>query len=144
MKLETLIETLHKDLQIPEAPMVNKNGSYSIAFDEGITVTLSEYAPLADNPHDKGLFISAVITACGERGQEKATAQLYTSAMFGNLFGVSTKQGVLGLSANGKNLTLCREIEYNCDYTDFKDILEEFLNTIEIWRETAGIEQKAA
>lgn len=144
MKLETLVETLQKELQLPQPPIINKNGSLSIAFDEGITVTLSEYAPLSDNPHEKGLFISAVITTCGEKGQEKSTAQLYQAAMLGNLFGVSTKQGVLGLSANGKNLTLCREIEYNCDYTDFKDILEEFLNTIEIWRETAGIEQKAA
>lgn len=141
MKLQTLVETLYKELGLPGTPTPNAKGAYVVTFDEGIEVNVLEYPIFADNPHERGIALSTVITPCKEKG----TGALYQAALLGNLFGVSTQQGILGLSANGKNLTLCREIEYNCDYIEFQDILEQFLNTVEIWRETAALqEQKAA
>lgn len=140
MKLQTCMETLQKELELQEPLLPNTQGAYSITFDEGMEVTLHEYALSADQPHEPGIAMTAVITSCGE----KTAPALYQSALLGNLFGVATKQSIIGLSANGKNLTLCREIEYNCDYTDFKDILEDFLNTVELWRETAALQTKAA
>lgn len=141
MSLRQLVETLYKELELTGSPTPNTKGGYMIAFDEGIEVNLIEYAIVPDNPHEMGIALWTIITPC----KEKNAGALYQAALLGDLFGVATHQGIIGLSANGKSLTLCREIEYNCDYTDFQDILEEFLNTVEIWRETASLqEQKVA
>lgn len=140
MKLQNFMETLHRELELPEAPLLTNKGSYLLKLDEGMDITLYEYALMADDPQDLGVALTAVITPCSE----KNAAALYQAALLGNLFGVSTQGSIIGLSADGKNLTLCREIEYNCDYTDFKDILEEFLNTLDLWRATAALHQNVA
>lgn len=140
MKLQTFMQTLYTELELEGSPAPDTKGAYSITFEEEMEVIFHEYALSADHPHEHGIAMTAVITSCGE----KTAPALYQSALLGNLFGVATKQSIIGLSANGKILTLCREIEYNCDYTDFKDILEDFLNTVELWRETAALQVKAA
>lgn len=140
MKLQNFMELLHKELELPDAPVLTNKGSYLLKLDEGMDVTLYEYALMADDPQDLGIALTAVITPCSE----KAAPSLTQAALLGNLFGVSTQSSIIGLSANSKHLTLCREIEYNCDYTDFRDILEEFLNTLDLWRATAALHQDVA
>ena len=133
MTLQAYMQSLYAQLGLTGPPVLTKEGSYQLVLDEGIEVFLHTYPIFQDDPHEIGIALSAIITACNEEG----SGGLYQAALLGDLFGVATGRAVIGLSASGKNLTLCREIEYNPEYTDFKDILEEFINTVDIWRETA-------
>lgn len=57
--------------------------------------------------------------------------------MLGNLFGQGTHKAVLGLTEDGNMLTLFKVVEYNIDYKQFRDALEDFINSVDFWREEA-------
>ena len=57
--------------------------------------------------------------------------------LHGNLFGIGTRGAVLGASIDGNLLTLSKEVEYTPDYKEFKDLVEDFINMVDYWREEA-------
>ena len=46
------------------------------------------------------------------------------------LFGQGTKGAVLGLSEDGSQLTLTQDIDYNAEYKEFRDTLEDFASIL--------------
>lgn len=60
-----------------------------------------------------------------------------TEIMNANLFGQVTRNCVLGLNSDGNRLTVCRSIDYNIDYKEFSELLQDFYNTALFWREQA-------
>lgn len=62
---------------------------------------------------------------------------LATDMMSANLFGQGTRDSVLGLTIDGKSLTLTRAIDYNINYGDFKNMLEDFINVVDLWHDEA-------
>jgi Tir chaperone protein (CesT) family len=121
--LESLIKQLEKELDIDIPAVSNTLGTYTFSRDEGLTMTLSEIS--------QGLSLRCHVAACPKMKQEA----FFAHAMLGNLFGQGTRGAILGLNDEGDVLTLTQIVDYPVNYKDFKEILEDFTNSIEFWRE---------
>jgi hypothetical protein len=124
MTLKTLIEQLSKELELP-ALVPDNTGKYHLVFDEDQTVSFYEL--------NSGIVLYSELAKCPVADLEA----FFTDAMLANLFGQGTSRAVLGLTADGKTLTLSFEIDYNIEYKDFRDLLEDFLNAADVWRTEA-------
>jgi hypothetical protein len=124
--LETLIPKLIKDLDLKNTDLKTASpGIYSIPLDENLSVTASEIA-------------SGIQFKCALAPMPQAREEIFTThAMTGNLFGQGTRGSIIGLTLDGKTLTLTRVIDYNIDYKEFKELLEDFINTVDFWRSEA-------
>lgn len=125
MNLSAFMQEFMKDLELDEPLPQEVPGVYSLPLEEGLTVVI------ASMPH--GFSISAAL-APAPKDKEEA---FFTSALLGNLFGQGTRGAVLGLSEDGRMLTLSRVIDYDINYKEFKDLIEDFINSVDFWREEA-------
>jgi len=66
----------------------------------------------------------------------------YTHLLSSSTFGKATSGAILGLTEDGKQLTLTFPFEYPFAYKEFRDHLEEFFNTIDYWKEERDLFQK--
>lgn len=117
--LSTLLQQLSQELEIP-MPAPDTKGQYKIVFSD---LEVSLY------PLEPGIGMYSPVARCPPDGQEA----LFQQMMLANLFGQGTAGAVLGLTPDAKTLTLSQEIEYNIEYKDFRDILEDFLNAADFW-----------
>ena len=125
MNLAQLVEQLNQELQPPAPLTPDPKGVYNLPFNETLSVAIVD-----NNP---GVQLTCQVAPCPKNEEEA----LFQEMMLGNLFGQGTQGAVLGLSQDGKALTLSLEIDYNPDYKDFRDLLEDFLNTADFWRDQA-------
>jgi hypothetical protein len=58
-----------------------------------------------------------------------------------NLFGRGTRNAIIGLTEDGKLLTLSAELDYNSTYKEFKEKLEDFVTILDYWRKEALTER---
>lgn len=100
-------------------------GTYLLPLDEGLTIQLSSL--------EEGVSLSCQLLKCPKENQE----ELYTHLLLANLFGQGTAGAVLALSENGDFLTLSHPIDHALPYKEFKDVLEEFINSVDFWRQEA-------
>lgn len=105
-----------KDLQT-EVPSV-----YAIPIEQQTTILIRSNPPL-------GFSFNCTLGPCPKEKEEAFLADL----LLANLFGQSTHGAVLGLSEDGNLLTLSQIIDYNIDYKEFNESLEDFLNTADFW-----------
>lgn len=119
--LAKFIQELVKDLEIPDSLATEMPGVYEFPINPNLSVILSEIP--------QGFTLRCVFADVPKTKEEF----LYTQVLFANLYGLGSDGCVLGLDREGKKLTLHRVIDYNIDYKEFKDILEDFLNTAESW-----------
>lgn len=126
MALASLMEELMKEWELTAPLPQDMPGVYTVPLEEGLNFTISGLP-------QGGVALNCNIAPIG-RGQEEA---LYTAALQGNLFGQGTKGALLGLNDSGSLLTLSRQIEYDVNFKEFRDIVEDFINTIDVWREEA-------
>lgn len=124
MTLSSLLEKLTTELAMP-MPVIDAKRQYRLEFDEGQVVILYELNP--------GIALYCELAKSLPAEQEA----LFAESMWANLFGQGTQGAVLGLTPDGKILTLSLEMDYNVEYKDFKNILEDFLNAAEVWRTEA-------
>lgn len=100
-------------------------GTYALPLDEGLTILISEIP-------------NGLILKCSVAPYPKVREEIFsTQAMLGNLFGQGTRGATLGLTNDGNTLTLTQIIDYNIDYKEFKDLLEDFINSVDFWRDEA-------
>lgn len=124
--LEIYIPKLVKDLKLGETTLASGvPGVYTLPLDEDLTINISELGA--------GVQLRSNIAPFPKANQEMFAAR----AMFGNLFGQGTHDAILGLSPDGNTLTLTRTIDYNIDYKEFRETLEDFIAAIDLWREEA-------
>lgn len=123
MTLSSLLEQLVQDLELP-MPEKDARGRYQMVFEDQIVVF---------DESDVGLTIQAELGQC--QGQNLET--FFSDTLLANLFGQGTGGAILGLTPDGKSLTLSLTIEYNVEYKDFRDLLEDFLNAADVWRTEA-------
>ncbi|MGK5594186.1 MAG: type III secretion system chaperone [Parachlamydiaceae bacterium] len=125
MQLNTYLQEFLQELELREPFPQESPGVYTIPLGEGLSITLSS--------HPQGFYLHSTIGPAPEQ-QEEA---FFTRALLANLFGQGTKGAVLSLSEEGRMLTLSRSIDYDISYKEFKEILEDFINVIDFWREEA-------
>lgn len=122
--LDKMIEKLIPDMELGNASLATEMpGIYALPLEDGLSILLSEIP-------------SGFCLKCSIAPYPKVREEIFsTQAMLGNLFGQGTRGAVLGLTSDGETLTLTQNIDYNIDYKEFKEILEDFINTIDLWRD---------
>ncbi len=123
--MQDLLSQLANDLKVDSDFATDKPGLYSIPFEEDTTVEIIEL--------QQGILFTAVICPVPGKKQE----DFYTQALLGNLFGQGTLGSVVGITADGKNVAISREIPKITDYKNFRNNLEDFLNALDFWRDEA-------
>lgn len=122
--LEKMIPQLLKDLEIEENSLkFTAPGAFQLPLDTGLSVSIKEMP--------NGFVLKASLAVYPKEKEEV----VFMHALHGNLFGQGTYNAALGLSQDGKTFTLTRVIDYSVDYKQFKEILEDFINAIDFWRE---------
>lgn len=103
----------------------DEKGRYHLLVDEQQELLISDLTP--------GVAFSSSFAAVPKDREEPFMEEM----LLANLFGQGTGGAVLGLSGEGKSLTLSLEFDYPLEYKDFKDSLENILNALEFWNSEA-------
>ena len=119
--LEPFIQQLTKEMELEGSLATQMGGVYAMPLEENLVITITDRPP--------GFNLSCPLGALPKQNEEACLTRL----MLGNLFGQGTKGAVLGLNSEGSLLTLTQTIDYTIKYKDFRDILEDFINTVDYW-----------
>lgn len=123
--LDPFIQQLVKELEIEGSLATQMPGVFRFPLEEDLTVIISDTPP--------GFTLTCNVAATPKVKEE----EFYTRCLMGNLFGQGTKGAVLGLSEDGEWLTLSQNVNTHADYREFRDILEDFINSVDYWRSEA-------
>lgn len=123
MTLETLMKELAQEMELDESLAKASAGTFTIPLEEDLKIKL--------NTISEGFLLTSQIIACPTTNREA----FFTRMLLANLFGQGTRGSVLGTSEEGNLLTLSRIVDYNVDYKSFREIIEDFINTVDFWRE---------
>lgn len=123
--LDKLIEQLTQDLQMKDIITKPEKQHYHLPFDQNIEVEAIEL--------DNCYLLKGVIGECPQKFAEA----FLLKTMESNLFGLGTRNAVIGMDEQGKLLTLSMELIYNSSYKDFKEKLEDFVSVLSFWRKEA-------
>lgn len=129
--LETLMEKMAKEMELPTTFETTVQGIYSIPVDENTNIKIVENPP--------GFSFECTVCPCPTQGLE----EFFSTMLLADLFGRGTRGAVLGLSDDAKSVLLRLDIDYNIEYKEFRDKLEDFLNAVDFWREEAQATAKA-
>jgi hypothetical protein len=119
--LEKLIAQLKSDFNF-EIPQ-KEDKSYELVFSETITISF--------NPFDENFNLNSKLFTFKEVPGQSELSHL----LLGNLFGQATGGGILSLNIEGKELFLTKTFDYDINYKDFRDEVEDFVNYCEFWEE---------
>lgn len=124
--LETFMPRLVQDLELGDISLKSEvPGAYALPLEESVIVFISEIP-------------NGIQLKCKFAPYPKGNTEVFaTQAMLANLFGQGTHGAILGMTADGDILTLTQPIEYAIKYKEFKEILEDFINSIDFWRDEA-------
>jgi Tir chaperone protein (CesT) family len=123
--LEKLVTQLNRELSIENFISSSEDRHYLLHFDHNIEVEAVEL--------ERHILLKSIIGASPQQNTEA----FLLKAMEANLFGIGTRDAIIGLKEEGKLLTLSLELDYNSSLKDFKEKLEDFINVVDFWREEA-------
>lgn len=121
--LSEMVKELYAEWEIPIPPQ-DVPGIYTVRLEEGVFFTISSFG-------SGGVALNSAIADLTPKAGEDFFAHL----LYANLFGQGTKGAVLGLNDSGNLLTLSHVIDYDVNFKEFRDIIEDFINTMDFWRE---------
>jgi hypothetical protein len=121
--LEELLQKLIDEMELPEAPTKDDQGTYLLKLSPDMQVSLKELDP--------GTFFYAPLIPL----QLPKREELMIYLMKANFLGQGTGGSTIGLDENEKFLTLSLVLPYDMNYKIFKDSLEDFTNYVDYWRE---------
>lgn len=120
--IEKLIAKLQEDLGMEGLITKTDSQHFVIPLDDDIEV---EAVELERNFLLKGGIGALPKENCGAFLQR---------ALEADLFGLGTRNGVIGLNEEGKLLTLSMELEYTITFEKFKERMEDFITVLAFWR----------
>lgn len=130
MQLDSFMKEFAKEMELTEDfPLIL--GSYSLPLEDDLTVSVT--------PIPNGFTLYCSLIACPQTNRESFFSQL----LLANLFGQGTRGAILGLNEDGNRLTLSKTIDYTIDYKGFRDVIEDFINVIDFWREETLAQNKS-
>lgn len=124
MSLEHYMENLSKDMELEESLKSTIPNVYSIPLEDGYSVTVT-------SPSPERFHLSCTLGPCPNVGKEA----FFTELLLADLFGQGTRGAVLGLDIEAERVTLTQTVDYHIEYKEFKDIVEDFLNIADFWRQ---------
>jgi hypothetical protein len=123
--LDTFMQQLMKEMEIEGSLATEVPGVYAIPIAESGSLFITSVP--------RGFTLRCQFAFIKPENEET----FYTHALQANLFGEGTEGSILGIDSEGKQLILSREIDYNLEYKEFREIIEDFLNSVDFWREEA-------
>ena len=123
--LESLVSQLGEDLKAEEVFTPLPTGAYSLPFEEDIDIQISQDAQF--------FLLKGIIGPVPKEDKDN----FLLSVMESNLFGIGTRNTIIGLSDDENLLTLSAELDYNSTYRDFKEKIEDFISVVNFWRNKA-------
>lgn len=120
--LETHLQKLAKELELEGSFSTQVPGVFQFPIEENLAITLNARSP--------GFSLSCTLGPIPREGE----TEFFTRLLLGNLFGQGTRGSVLGLNEEGNQLTLTQDVDYNAEYKEFRDVLEDFINSVDFWR----------
>ncbi|MDB2613769.1 type III secretion system chaperone [Chlamydiales bacterium] len=111
------------ELDLPKSISKDRGGKYTIPLDEETVIELMDTPP--------GFSLYSLVV----ENPQKELETFYQYVLQANLFGEGTSGAILGLTEEGNHLTLTQDIDYAPTYNEFEEIVEEFFNSVEFWRE---------
>lgn len=96
----------------------------SLDFD-GTSIVMTDVPP--------GLELSASLGNLPDEHHEA----IFLKLLRGNFLGQATKKACLGLDEEGKHIVLTAAIPAIRSYREFRDAIEDFVNTIAFWKREA-------
>lgn len=121
--LDRFMQQFSKEMELEKPVEADVPGTYVIRLDEELSIILVE--------RDNEILLSSTLGPTPKQDEEA----FLTQTLLANLFGQGTKGAVLGLNEEGTELKLTLLIDYTVEYKEFRDIMEDFINSIDIWRE---------
>lgn len=116
------MQRLKKDLGIEQSLSRETQGVFFFPVDDSLEITIREMSP--------GVLFECEIESLPQKNRD----QLYTKILLGNLFGRETFGAELGISQDEKKLIIQHYFDYDPDYKEFEERLEDFLNAAEFWK----------
>ena len=123
--LEKLIAQFTEEFSLEDPLLPGEDKRYHLSFEDDVEIDLWA--------KDDRIRLKSEI---GEI-PSKQTDTFILKVLEANLFGMGTRDGVIGLAEDGKLLTLSLELEYTIGYKEFKEKLEDFISVIDFWRKEA-------
>lgn len=123
--VEKYIQEFAKELEVTPEELRKSTSEYFIPLDEQFGISLF--------PTSQGFLLISK----GTPYSENKSMELFTQALYGNLFGRATRGAVIGLNEEGNLLTLSKSVEYTASYKEFREAIEDFINTAQFWRQEA-------
>lgn len=133
MALDRLIAQFEKEMELTGSLATEVRGIYALPLDEGVTITIRDLL-------EGKIGLECPLIDCPKVREEA----LYTQMLLANLFGQGTRGAVLGLTEDGKTILLTQVIEYELDFRDFQDLIEDFINAVDFWREEVKLHMSGA
>jgi hypothetical protein len=124
MKLEDLVQKFMEELGLTAPLKSSTPGGFSIPLEESVTVNLSPLSPF-------GFELRSEFVDCPKEDLES----IFTELLHANLFTQGTKGACLGLNEQKNRLVLTQQITTDISYETFTHLIEDFINTIDFWRE---------
>lgn len=112
---------LLKELSIEGITVSRDASSFTLMVDD-VAVELKDTSP--------GLQLSASLGECPQEQE----GSVFSKMLRGNFLGQATKQARLGLDESGKNALLLATIPTIRSYRDFRDAVEDFVNSVIFWK----------
>lgn len=113
---------LSQDLEMdPQSVMTQEEDTFVLPIGSSLKVKIKNLNP--------GIYLYSRICPCPTEKLE----ELFIYLMKANLFGQGTFGSVIGLEE--EYLTLSSALPYDMNYRDFKETVEDFVNTIDFWKD---------
>lgn len=123
--LGEFMKQLSYEMGLDGAVEAEMSGVYLLPLGEGLQVVISL--------EEGRLSFTAELCDCPTIKRE----QFLQEMMYGNLFGQGTADALLGLTKDGKKLTLARHVEHAVNYEQFSELLQDFIDIIDFWVDQA-------
>lgn len=123
--LDTFIQELAREMEVGNTLPIDSEGVFALPLEEDVKILITAI------PEGFSLTCTFVATPTSKK-------EFYlTRCLLANLFGQGTHHAVIGMTEDGKLMSLNRTINYTVDYKEFRAIIEQFINTVDFWRAEA-------
>jgi len=120
--IEKWIHNLFNEIGLVDVPRQSGDGVYNIELFNNIKLIV------------KGLEIGYYIQSMIAEVPKERVESLYILIMEANFLGQGTGRAAIGMSSDENFFTLSLFINYEMNYQEFKEKIEEFINYLEFWR----------
>ncbi len=123
--LENYIKELSAEMEL-DAPLPEHSpGVFALTLDDDIVILMSKISD--------GIAFTCQAAPCPKMKK----GDFLASMMLANLFGQGTFNAVLGLNESSDTIVITRHVDHKINYKEFTNLLEDFMNVVDFWREEA-------